>query len=223
MLRPGCCLQEKSKLAPHKMLSAQFVLFFCGKVLLARPRKRMKSCPCSHNTHSQPSAPWFSQVEIMEIRPESSSTKIAVNTSTSGCESSLSLTLFSLYEPRLLIHPARERHDILRRNPLRAHLWPSCVSTFSKRTHSFVWDQSISDNWQGSGNTETYKTHKIPTPPQGYIRSSNCWGEDQERPASCEETLEMLFFWLVTQAEVGFESHMPPVSNPSKLDSSPAK
>lgn len=46
---PSCCLQEKFNLASHKMLSAQFFLFLCGKVLLARPRKRMKLWPCSHN------------------------------------------------------------------------------------------------------------------------------------------------------------------------------
>lgn len=45
--------------------------------------------------------------------------------------------------------------------------------------------------------------HPSPHLPPG-TRSSSCWGGDQSRPASCEKTLQMLFFWLVTQVEMGF-------------------
>ena len=89
------------------------------------------------NPHIQPSAPWFSQVEIVEIRLESSSIKIAVNTSTSGYESSLPLTLLSLQEPRPLIHLAMERHEHAEKEPIASSSLTSCVATFSKLTHSF--------------------------------------------------------------------------------------
>lgn len=118
----------------------------------------------------------------MEIRPESSSIKIAVNSSTSGCESSLSLTLLSLHEPRPLIHPARERHEHAGEEPTESSSLAQMCSHFLKKDTFLLLGTRAAQTTNKAQEIQKFTRLTDPSP-QEYLRSGSCWEEDQGRPA----------------------------------------